>query len=77
MYDKARPKKLEKLRSAWAERAQNLRLQLRFWKKNIIGRAQGPRLSGGRSGPGPNLGHHNRTIRFILLYQDRPMFHHF
>ena len=48
MYDKlreARPKKLEKLRSAWAERAQNLRLQLRFWKKNIIGRAQGPSLS--------------------------------
>ena len=36
MYDKARearPKKLEKLRSAWAERAQNLRLQLRFWEK--------------------------------------------
>ena len=32
-----------------------------FGKKNIIGRAQGPRLSGGRSGPGPSLGHHNRS----------------
>ena len=64
MYDKARearPKKLEKLRSAWAERAQNLRLQLRFWKKKYIIGRQGPRLSGERSGPGPSLGHHNRS----------------
>ena len=52
-----------------------------FGKKNIIGRAQGPRLSGGRSGPGPSPGHHNRC-RNLLKSSDsydssKDICHHF